>query len=309
MGAYGWRKPTPDSRDFKFSPPTAYTGEFVDLTSSFPVGVYDQGELGSCVSNGCAALQDYARIKQGLAALLPPSRLFIYYQGRVRGNLPVDEDTGLQVRDGLTVLSKDGAPPETDWPYDIAKFAKKPDARAYEDATNDVATVFGQVDQSQIDDTIASGYPVVFGIELWESFESTETAQNGVVSVPDKDAEQELGGHCMVIVSTQTDGSEIPGAIAGVKYRKVRNSWGASWGDEGYCWIPVEILDGPDVSDLWMLTHVSDPNVPNPPVPSGDADHVFAAVLHPWVRRGHTSINGNRKVATAARTWLTAKNL
>jgi C1A family cysteine protease len=265
-GAYGRLPKTPDARDYRFRAPRRYTGAFVDLTDGFPEPPYDQGQLGSCVSNGTAAILDYARAKQGLPPLKRPSRLFVYYNGRVRGGYPIGEDTGLEVRDGLAVVSKDGAPPEdADWPYDVARFTDKPPAQAYLDGVKDVAVKFGAVDQGDIDATIASGYPLVFGFSVRESFEGDELARTGIMPVP-QPGEQEVGGHCVVVVSTAIDGREI-GGIAGKRYRKVRNSWGTDWGQGGYFWMPVEVMDSADASDFWVLTTVSDPHGPTPPNP------------------------------------------
>jgi C1A family cysteine protease len=103
----------------------------VDLRDKCPP-VYDQGELGSCTANGVGALLEYEQMRQG-DALATPSRLFIYYGERaIEGS--VSYDSGAQVRDGLKVVSTLGAPPETLWPYDIARFTQKPPTAAYTEA-------------------------------------------------------------------------------------------------------------------------------------------------------------------------------
>jgi C1A family cysteine protease len=307
---YGWIRPTTDERDFRFAAPTSYGGAFVDLTAGFPQEPYDQLALGSCVSQATVAAVDFARVKQGLTPLDPGSRLFVYYEGRRLSGQPLDQDTGLQIRDGFTAIAKSGVPAEADWPYDVDRFADKPPAKAYADAGLDEAVAYGQIDQGAIDATVASGYPVVFGAELHESFESDAVAETGVVPVP-APGEKVVGGHAQVIVSTVRDGSLIPGGVPGRKYRRVRNSWSPSWGLGGYSWMPIEILDDPDTSaDFWVVTAMSDPNrpTPTPPAPTPDADATFADALHVWL--GHKwACSGSGVARAAARAWLAARGL
>lgn len=302
-GTYGLLPTTPDPRDYRFRAAKPYTGGFVDLSDGI-VQVYDQGQLGSCVANGTSAAVDFARKKQGLAPV-GPSRLFIYYQGRVRGGYPVRQDTGLEIRDGFTVISKDGAPPETDWPYDISRFADKPPASAFTDGLDDQAVKFGQVADTDIDAAIAAGFPLVQGFTVMESFEDDSVASSGIVPMPEP-GEQELGGHCTVIVSTPKDGKEI-GGKPGVLYRKHLNSWGTGWGQSGFYWAPVGFT-GQYASDFWTVSAMEDGHIV-PPTPPTDPDAAFAQVLHPWVRTKHTSISGNNKVAAAAVQWMAAKAL
>src|SRR6476646_3515572 len=129
---YGWRLDLPDARDHIYSAPLAKAlPPAVDLRPNCPP-VYDQGQLGSCTANAIAAAVEFDRKKQNLTDFAP-SRLFIYYNERVMEGT-VDYDAGAQIRDGIKSVAKIGAAPETDWPYDIAKFADKPPAKAYTDA-------------------------------------------------------------------------------------------------------------------------------------------------------------------------------
>ena len=114
----------------------------VDLRANCPP-VYDQGQLGSCTANAIAAAIEFDRKKQRLTDFVP-SRLFIYYNERVMEGT-VSSDLGAQIRDGIKSVNKIGAPPETDWPYDIAKFAQKPPTKAYTDAKLDRAIQYQKV--------------------------------------------------------------------------------------------------------------------------------------------------------------------
>ena len=151
----------------------------VDLRPDCPA-VYDQGQLGSCTGNAIAGAVQFDRKKQHLTPDFVPSRLFIYYGERVIEGT-VGTDAGAQIRDGIKVVAKQGAPPETDWPYDITKFAEQAAGRRRSrDALKDQAVSYSRVTQdlSQMKGCLASGYPFVFGFTVYDSFESQQVAQD-----------------------------------------------------------------------------------------------------------------------------------
>lgn len=271
---YGWKRQPADPRDLLLDTgtlPARYDGAFVDLTASFPDPPYDQLPLGACVSNGVAAAVDYCRVKQGLAPLRPPARLFIYWHGReLEGTL--NEDSGLYVRDGFKVIAKNGAPPETDYPYDIGRFTDRPTAQAEADAAKDIALKYLAVSKGQVYDTVASGYPVVIGFDVPPAFEAAEIARTGIMPLAGWLKGSPIGGHCVVVVSTP----KIVTDAAGGTYEavKVRNSWGTGWGEYGYFWMPTQFLLGSRTSDFWMVAEMSEPVQPQPvpPLPDPAAD-------------------------------------
>jgi C1A family cysteine protease len=243
---YGWVPDLPDARDYMYAAPVEMMAKLpskVDLRPNCPP-VYDQGQLGSCTGNAIAGAVQFDREKQKLKPDFVPSRLFIYYGERVIEGT-VNSDAGAQIRDGIKVVAKQGVPPETDWPYDITKFADKPPPKAFTDALKDLAVSYSRVAQNlgQMKGCLASGFPFVFGFTVYDSFESQQVAQTGVVPMP-ASGESVLGGHAVVAV----------GFDDGQQRFIVRNSWGTGWGMQGYFTIPYAYLtDTGLASDFWTI--------------------------------------------------------
>ena len=247
---YGWIPDLPDQRDFQFAAPSAVQANLppsVDLTPSCPP-VYDQGQLGSCTGNGVAGVVQFDAMKEKLVDTSTPSRLFIYYNERVIEGT-VKSDSGAQIRDGIKTVAATGACDETLWPYDITMFAHKPPAACYKAAKGQRAIEYARVGQtlSQFKACLASGYPIVFGFTVYESFESPAVASTGVVPMPAA-GETVLGGHCVVAVGYDDASQRFT----------IRNSWGASWGLAGYATMPYAyLLSSSLASDFWTVKSTS----------------------------------------------------
>jgi len=239
---YGWIPDLPDQRDFLFSAPRLKLPKKVDLRAGCPA-VYNQGELGSCTANAIGAAHQFGQIKQKATDFVP-SRLFIYYNERVIINT-VNEDSGAMIRDGIKTVAKQGVCPETDWPYIVTQFTKKPPKPLYKEALNHQALSYHRLSHNlnQMKGCLASGYPFVFGFSVYESFESETVAKTGRVPLP-KPGESMLGGHAVLAV----------GYDDAKKSFIVRNSWGPTWGQKGYCLMPYPYLTTPDLADdFWTI--------------------------------------------------------
>ena len=246
---YGWVPDIPDNRDKMYATPPRVLAALPPTTDLRPQcpPVYDQGQLGSCTANAIAGALQFDQMKQGRQAFAP-SRLFIYYNERVMEHT-VSEDAGAMIRDGIKSVAQLGAPPEVpDWPYVISKFAQKPPKKAYTDALKYQAILYQRLNQQidQLKGCLADGFPFVFGISVYESFESQAVAKTGKVPMP-KPTEKNLGGHAILAVGY--DDSQ--------KTFIVRNSWGTDWGLKGYFTIPYDYLTNDNLaSDFWTIKSV-----------------------------------------------------
>ena len=246
---YGWRRDLPDKRDKLFETNYLLSVEKpvdkVDLREKCPK-IYNQGELGSCTANAIACAIQFDEIKQNLDSQVP-SRLFIYYNERdIEGN--VDRDTGSSLRDGVKCINKIGYCNETQWPYDIQKFTEKPEQSCYDYARKHKSLSYKKVqqDEEHIKSVLNMGFPIVFGISVYESFESEEVAKTGIVPLP-KNHEKMLGGHAIVIVGYDEE----------KRLFTFRNSWGEDWGDKGYGYLPYDYVCDKDLaSDFWVITKI-----------------------------------------------------
>jgi C1A family cysteine protease len=189
------------------------------------------------------------------------SPLFIYYQERkMEGTL--DRDTGARIRDGLKVLANLGVCPETDDPYPadaatepqgspqlLAEIAQEPSSQAVSDAKNLTISSYHRITTLQgLKQALAQGDACVLGIVVYSGFESPDAQNSGHVPMP-QPGEQPLGGHAVFCCGYQDDASYEGGG-----YLIVKNSWGTSFGDQGYIYLPYAYVQPKLVSDIWTAS-------------------------------------------------------
>ena len=144
------------------------------------------------------------------------------------------------IRDGIKTLVSLGVCPESEWSYDTNTFTEKPSITTYADALKYKITAYYRL---TILDTLASGFPFVFGFSVYESFESDQVALISIVPLPAEN-EQLLGGHAVMAVGYDNSKQQFI----------VRNSWGTSWGQKGYFFMPYAYLTNANLSsDFWTI--------------------------------------------------------
>jgi C1A family cysteine protease len=169
------------------------------------------------------------------------------------------------IRNGIKVVAKLGAPPETDWPYDIEKFTEKPPATAFSDAAKNQVTSYHRVSRvlNQFKGCLASGYPFVFGFTVYDAFESAHVAHTGHLNMP-QPGESVAGGHAVLAVGYDDVHQRFI----------VRNSWGPHWGMKGYFTMPYQYFMEPNLSDdFWTIRLIEDDGNVKKPTPKKRKKH------------------------------------
>ena len=240
---YNLKRQVKDERDYSFKEilnvhPTVKLPKVADLTPLVPTYIFDQGDEGSCTAN----IGMYVRaMLEAAKTSIVFSRQFQYAMELImEGNFPNDD--GAQMRTIGLVMVKYGSCLETDDPY-IAGDIIKPSTKATADALlNKIKSCYSVPNLTGMKQVIAlKSQPVMFGIDVYESFESASAAKTGIIPMPKK-GEKLLGGH----------------ASGGIKYDdtkkliKFPNSWGSSWGDKGFGYLPYAYFTK-YAYDYWVL--------------------------------------------------------
>lgn len=249
---FGWHPSLPDFRDLQLAaavPLPAAPPPRIDLTNLLPA-VRDQGPIGSCTGFGGTAAY-YATSKANGRYPVNMSPLFAYYNAR-RLEGTTRYDSGATIRDVVKGMAKYGVAQETDWPYGrspadtMRLFDDVPPQRVYTRAEHHQVLRYYAVGQSSLAlrTALATGYPVIIGFSVYESFMSDEVERTGTVPMPEP-GEAMVGGHCVILCGYDMD-IDHP--------FRCQNSWSTGWGDDGYFRFPEAYLTNPRLAgDYWTL--------------------------------------------------------
>ncbi len=228
-----------DWRDRYYDYANSDIKESVDMRS-MASGVQSQKDLGSCTAQAIVAAYELLLKRERPNEFVDLSPLFVYYNARYEEGT-INEDAGAYIRDALKAVDHYGICTESIWPYDINKFTIKPPPEAYNNAKKYRIKKYKRLSHlDSILEALSKSHPVIAGIIVYSGFENI-TGDNPVLPMP-TDTEQELGAHAILLVGYDLARRQI----------LAQNSFGSSWGQGGYFWIPFDYL-GQDLTDAWTI--------------------------------------------------------
>jgi C1A family cysteine protease len=230
----------------------------VDLRPWFSP-VEDQGNLGSCTAHAGVGIHEYYE-RRAFGKHIDGSHLFLYKA--TRNLMHCTGDTGAYLRSTMGAMALFGIPPAEYWPYQINQFDIEPPAFCYAFGQSFQAISYFRLDPSgvspqqvlaSIKQCLAAGLPSMFGFTVYDSIYQAQS--DGKIPFP-APSDSILGGHAVttagyddniVITNSNPNGPKTKGAFI------VRNSWGASFGDNGYCYLPYDYVLKGLADDWWVM--------------------------------------------------------
>jgi hypothetical protein len=202
--------------------------------------VRNQGNEGSVIGQALATAMEF-QIARSTHQDRQISARYIYYAARERAGT-TGFDGGAQLADAISVLSERGAVEESIWPYVPGQYADKPPV-AVETAKRfhiiDAKVVKGL---DGIKKALNQSGPVVAGVSMYQSAFDAEPRKTGIVPLPNPKKERMIGRHGIVIVGYNDN----------KKLVKFVNSWGPSWGENGFGFLPYDYVEK-YVDEAWTF--------------------------------------------------------
>lgn len=202
--------------------------------------VANQGKFGSCTAFATVkGLQEFLLKKRG--RFEPQSAAYLWFQTR-KALGKRNEDSGAPTELAVKMLDNLGTPPEEAFPYLEKALQDDPEARQEFVSRQPPSEVVAQAKHNRIVTgleittrlsgvrrSLAKGMPVLLSMRVFDSI--ARTGKDGLLPLPGQ-TDKMVGGHAVLAVGYDNRRGVLI----------VRNSWGPSWADGGYFYMPYDYI-------------------------------------------------------------------
>jgi C1A family cysteine protease len=284
MFGTGWRPDPPDDRDLTFG--DDHVQEMLSGLGIHRIAkkllpktidlrpwcspIQFQGYYNTCTAHVVAGMIELLETR-ATGYFVPASRLFLYQVAkRILGETG---DPGVYLRQMMGSVVLLGVPPEKYWPYldtkvkDDPRIDAQPDAFCFALAREYGTARYFRLDSSRLDPQqlltrmkacLAASMPSSLGFTLYMS--SLKYASTTGEMLFPLEGEKPVGSHAILVIGyddaktmpvSAAEGEEPTEETKGAFLFK--NSWGDTWGDSGYGWLPYRYLLDGLAKDCWTM--------------------------------------------------------
>jgi hypothetical protein len=210
--------------------PTSYDLRVSGTGGGIGIGpILNQEDESACVAFATTSVKMW-KVGAETGSFPDLSPQFIYDVGRNANNSC--PDPGMDSLWGVQVLVSNGVCPSADYPFTDSDNCGNPTNQAVQDAAEYKAENFAAITSvADMKQAILTYGAIQIGIPVYE--EIMTVGPDGIIPMPGED-EQPVGGHELAVVGWAV--------INGTRYLTIKNSWGASWGEQGCGYLPEDYM-------------------------------------------------------------------
>ena len=211
--------------------------------------IRNQGEQGTCYAQSAACVKEWQEKKN---KYLSPQYIYNnrdYWNNNALDGTDVNEDYGMEGRDVMRIMKNIGVCDEDIYPYGTLETANNIPDNIHTAAKSNIIKGYARIYTiDSLKEALYKNGPCLIAFPV---FNYTDQ-----MWVKNQENDKLLGGHAMTVVGFDDK----------LQYFKIRNSWGESWGDNGYTYYYYKDWD----SHWEAWTTIDD--ISNNIIPSPDTD-------------------------------------
>lgn len=225
-----------------------------------PIYMFSMEEIGITIPCAICSII-YAKLAAKDNTLFCPSRCFLLYNTFLKnGIIPIQNDENIEdtisnelllkytnqklsIRDYLKTLKQFGICDEKNYPCNVQTLFKKPNEFCYNEGR------YLQFNYKKVNNNIehikyllSNDEIILCNLSIYATFMDNDTIKSGKIKMPDKKCDSHIGMIACTLV----------GYMEKQKHFIVRFSFGNSWGDKGYGYVPYEYAQLL-INDLWII--------------------------------------------------------